>query len=106
VTVDRQLLDATLDELNVALRSHGGAVEAVPSDDGALHLRMLGLCAGCLYRPLTTVTTIRPFIAERLGVDVVVEGARISAQAEQRLAAAFGSSYPALPMVGSTHRCG
>lgn len=51
------------------------------------------MCAGCLYRPLTTISTLRPFIAEQLGLDVEVTGARISDEAERRLLTALSSSY-------------
>ncbi len=57
-----------------------------------VRLRMDGLCAGCLFKPVTTAATIRPFIADRLGLEVQVEGARISDEAEQRLRRAFESS--------------
>jgi Fe-S cluster biogenesis protein NfuA len=94
-------VDAAVAELNLALRSHGGAVEHSGfSETGRLRLRMLGMCAGCRYRPMTTAATIRPFIRERLGVDVDVLGARISEEAEERLAKALEGSYrTALPLL-------
>lgn len=97
----QELVERALAELNRALRTHGGAVEQVGAvEDGVLRLRMRGLCGGCAYRPLTTITTIRPFFAERLGLAVEVEGARISAEAEERIAVALSDSYVP-PPVGS-----
>lgn len=90
----RGRVERALDELNRALRSHGGGVEQVGDvEGGVLRLRMTGMCAGCLYRPLTTISTLRPFIAEQLGLDVEVTGARISDEAERRLLTALSSSY-------------
>lgn len=90
----QQLVDETLAELNVVLKTHGGAVEqAGPIEDGVLRLRMGGLCAACMFKPVTTTSTLRPFIRERLGLDVVVEGARISSEAEQRLTTALAPYY-------------
>jgi len=80
-------------ELNLALRTHGGAVECVGVDDDTLRLRMTGLCAACLFKPITMEATIRPFIAERLGLQVEMVGARISAEAQERLERAFADSY-------------
>jgi Fe-S cluster biogenesis protein NfuA len=79
-------------ELNLALRTHGGAVELVGVDDDMVTLRMVGLCAACLFKPITMEATIRPFIAERLGLQVQMTGARISAEAQERLARALAGS--------------
>jgi len=94
--VSRSEVDEAVAELNLALRSHGGAIEQTGfTEDGRLGLRMLGLCTGCTFRPVTTAAMIRPFIKERLGIDVDVAGARISAEAEERLARALEGSYGA-----------
>lgn len=87
-------VDATVSELDRALRTHGGGVELEGhAADGALRLRMTGLCGGCLYKPMTVAGTIRPFVEDRLGVGVEVVGARISAEAEERLTRALAGSY-------------
>jgi Fe-S cluster biogenesis protein NfuA len=85
-------VERAIADLNLALRTHGGAVECTGFDSVTVNLRMAGLCAGCLFKPVTTAATIGPFIAERLGLQVQVEGARISEEAEQRLIKAFQSS--------------
>lgn len=90
-------LERALAELNSALRTHGGSVECVSVSGDLIRLRMVGLCAGCLYRPLTLAATIRPFIAERLGMRVEIDGARISAEAQARVERALIGSYPPPP---------
>jgi hypothetical protein len=48
------------------------------------------MCTGCHLRPLTTATTVRPALLALPGVEAVeIEGSRISAEAEARLAAAL-----------------
>jgi hypothetical protein len=48
------------------------------------------MCTGCPLRPVTTASTIRPALLELDGVTAVeIEGSRISAEAEARIAAAF-----------------
>ena len=61
-----------------------------------MRLRFTGMCTGCHLRPLTTASTIRPALLELEGVEAVeIEGSRISAEAEARLAAALvGLSTP------------
>ena len=55
-----------------------------------MRLRFTGMCTGCHLRPLTTASTIRPALLSLDGVTAVeIEGSRISAEAEARLAAAF-----------------
>ncbi|MCW2830412.1 MAG: NifU family protein [Aeromicrobium sp.] len=89
--VDQGQIDGAVAELNRALRSHGGGIELVErTPSGALRLRMVGMCAGCRYRPMSTAATVRPFFRETLGLEVVVDGARISEEAEERLARALG----------------
>jgi Fe-S cluster biogenesis protein NfuA len=81
-------------ELDRAMRSHGGGIEYLgTSPDGALRLKMTGLCQGCLFRPVTVAGTIAPFIEERLGCEVEVQGARISEEAEARLAEHLEHGY-------------
>jgi hypothetical protein len=54
---------------------------------------MVGLCAGCLYRPLTAAATIASFVEERRGMAVEIMGARISAEAQARVERALLGSY-------------
>jgi len=81
---------ARIDELRPALDAHAGGVELVAVERGVVRLRFTGMCTGCPLRPVTTASTIRPALLELEGISAVeVEGARISAEAEARLAAAF-----------------
>jgi Fe-S cluster biogenesis protein NfuA len=92
-------LEQTLADLNLALRTHGGAVECTGVEEGTVRLRMTGLCAACLFKPVTLAATIRPYIRERLGMGAEIEGARISAEAQERLERALARSYesPGVP---------
>ena len=79
-----------LEELRPALAAHAGGIELVEVDGGVARIRFTGMCTGCHLRPLTTASTIRPALLALDGITAVeVEGCRISAEAEVRLAAAF-----------------
>lgn len=81
---------ARIEELRPALDAHAGGVELVAVEGSVVRLRFTGMCTGCPLRPVTTASTIRPALLELEGVTAVeVEGSRISAEAEARLAAAF-----------------
>jgi Fe-S cluster biogenesis protein NfuA len=82
---------ARLEELRPVLDAHAGGIELVEVDRGVVRLRFTGMCCGCHLRPLTTASTVRPALLALDGVtSVEIEGSRISAEAETRLAAAFG----------------
>ncbi len=87
------LLDAVasrVDELGVVLGAHAGGIELLELAGGTARIRYTGMCTGCPLRPLTTVSTVRPALLELDGLESVeIEGSRISAEAEARLAAAF-----------------
>jgi Fe-S cluster biogenesis protein NfuA len=79
-----------LDELRPVLGAHAGGIELVEVDGGTVRLRFTGMCTGCHLRPVTTASTVRPALLELDGVEAVeIEGSRISAEAEARLAAAL-----------------
>jgi Fe-S cluster biogenesis protein NfuA len=81
---------ARLEELQPALAAHAGGVELVEVEGGVVRLRFTGMCTGCPLRPLTTASTIRPALLALAGItEVEIEGCRISAEAEARLAAAL-----------------
>lgn len=83
-------IEARLEALRPVLDAHAGGVELLGVRDGVVRLRFTGMCTGCHLRPLTTASTIRPALLELDEVsDVEIEGSRISAEAEARLAAAF-----------------
>jgi Fe-S cluster biogenesis protein NfuA len=79
-----------LERLRPILDAHAGGIELVELHGSTVRLRFTGMCTGCHLRPLTTASTIRPALLELTGVETVeIEGSRISAEAEARLAAAF-----------------
>jgi Fe-S cluster biogenesis protein NfuA len=81
-----------LADLRPVLDAHAGGVELVEFERGVVRLRFTGMCTACHLRPLTTVSTLRPALLAVPGVDgVEIEGSRISAEAEARLAAAFAT---------------
>jgi Fe-S cluster biogenesis protein NfuA len=87
-----QVIDEALELVNRALYSHAGGVEPVGTVDGVLQLRYIGMCAGCMFRPLTTHATIRPLLREQFGIEVEIIGSRISAEAEERLTKAYAGT--------------
>jgi len=86
----RNAVLARIEELRPALDAHAGGVELVAVEGGVVRLRFTGMCTGCPLRPVTTASTIRPALLDLRGVTAVeIEGSRISAEAEARLAAAY-----------------
>jgi Fe-S cluster biogenesis protein NfuA len=80
-------------DLGAVLGAHAGGLELVELVHGVARVRYTGMCTGCHLRPLTTASTVRPALLELDGVESVeIEGSRISAEAEARLAAAFGGA--------------
>jgi Fe-S cluster biogenesis protein NfuA len=81
---------AKLDEVRPALAAHAGDIQLIEIRKGTVRLRFTGMCTGCPLRPLTTASTLRPALLSVAGITAVeIEGSRISAEAEARLAAAF-----------------
>ena len=79
-------------EVRPDLAAHGGAVEVVELDqDGTLHVRMMGRCAGCPGAGLTAESLIQEAVTEQVtGVARVVLSQHVSgellAQARKLLA--------------------
>jgi len=91
-------LAARLAELGMQLGAHAGGIELAELRGGVARLRYTGMCTGCPLRPVTTASTVRPALLAVEGIDELeVEGSRISAEAEARIAAAFA---------GGGSRCG
>ena len=91
-------LNQCIEDLQHVLAAHAGGIEVVElTSDGTARLRFTGMCTGCIYRPMTTAATIRPFVLEADDVSAVeIEGSRISEEAEARLAEALAQEAPAL----------
>jgi Fe-S cluster biogenesis protein NfuA len=90
-------LSRCMEDLQHVLAAHAGGVELVElTSDGTARLRYTGMCTGCMYRPLTTAATVRPFVLAADDVSAVeIEGSRISEEAEARLAEALAQEAPA-----------
>jgi Fe-S cluster biogenesis protein NfuA len=84
-----EVVARNVERLSERLRSHGGGVELVDfSSDGALRVRLTGMCAGCYAKPLTVGAVIRPALEGVAGVTRVdVLGARMSLAAYERVGA-------------------
>jgi len=92
------MLSQSLEELQNVLAVHAGGIELVEvTSDGTVRLRYTGMCTGCLARPLTTATIVRPFLLALEGINAVeIEGSRISEEAEERLASLLARTAPEL----------
>ena len=86
--IDGAALALRIEEVCRLMRAHAGAIELVEvSTAGAVRVRFTGMCAGCMFRPLTMRGTIAPALAAIAGVSAVhADGARISEESAARLA--------------------
>jgi Fe-S cluster biogenesis protein NfuA len=78
-----------VEEISRVLAAHAGGIELEDLDDeGRVRVRFTGMCTGCLFRPVTMATTIRPALLEVAGVTAIeAAGVRVSEHAARRLAA-------------------
>lgn len=84
--------------INHLLAQHAGGIELGGIDaEGRVTVKFVGMCSGCLYRPITMAATIRPALMEIEGVtDVFANGSRIDDAARERLEADIGSWWKPL----------
>ena len=62
-----QEIEAVLDEhVRPLLRTHGGDMEVVEVEDGVVHFKLKGKCAGCPAADLTTEELIQTTLTEHL----------------------------------------
>lgn len=81
-------VQARVAQLDRLIKAHAGGLmlEGV-ARDGTVRVRFTGMCAGCENRPVTTIGSVRPALMAIEGVvRVEIVGARISEEAEQRIA--------------------
>jgi Fe-S cluster biogenesis protein NfuA len=106
VSICRESLEKRIAEINTLMRAHAGGIELLDvGDDGTVSLRFAGMCTGCELRPLTMAATIRPGLLDIEGVRCVsVTGARISAEAEQRLSETLGPDHNSGHLTGILNR--
>jgi Fe-S cluster biogenesis protein NfuA len=78
-----------VEEVSSVLGAHAGGIELEDLDaEGRVRVRFTGMCTGCLFRPVTLATTIRPALLEIEGVtSIEAAGVRVSEHAARRLAA-------------------
>ena len=105
MSICRRALEARIAEVNALMRAHAGGVELLDvSDDGTVSVRFAGKCTGCELRPVTMAGTIRPALLAVEGVSrVATVGARISEEAEQRLAQMLGSESHSIRLLRRFH---
>jgi Fe-S cluster biogenesis protein NfuA len=87
--VDDGPVQRRVGEVSRLLGAHAGGIELERLDEqGRVGVRFTGMCTGCLFRPVTLATTIRPALLEVDGVtSVEAAGVRVSEHAARRLAA-------------------
>jgi Fe-S cluster biogenesis protein NfuA len=88
--MDEAAVAHRVSEVSRLLGAHAGGIELEQLDEeGRVRIRFTGMCTGCLFRPVTMATTIRPALLEVDGVrGVEATGVRISEHAARRLAEA------------------
>lgn len=62
---DRIQVEEALDEIRPYIESHGGQVELLEVDDGAVHVRLSGACQGCAASALTLRRGVEQALRER-----------------------------------------
>jgi Fe-S cluster biogenesis protein NfuA/nitrite reductase/ring-hydroxylating ferredoxin subunit len=62
---DGVLVEEALDEVRPYIHSHGGEVELLEVDDGAVHVRLSGSCVGCAGSAMTLRRGIETALRER-----------------------------------------
>ena len=87
-------IEASLERVRPFLRSHAGDVEVASIEqEGAVHLRFLGMCAHCPAKAVTFLNVVAPEVEAVEGVaSVDVEGMNVSAAALERIGAMAGGA--------------
>lgn len=85
--VDVVEVEKRLDRMTRMVATHGGRVELDSvSADGEVRVRFGGMCTGCLMKPLTLNSLLRPALLDVEGVRTVsAVGVRMSEAAERRI---------------------
>lgn len=98
------MIEQRMDQLRRLLEMHGGGIELVElTPNGTARLRFTGMCTGCIARPLTTATTVRPLLHGVDGITAVeIEGSRISKEAEDRLAELLMRTTPEMQLTSAS----
>lgn len=96
----RRRIDERVDELNLLMRTHAGALEVVDlAPDGVLTVRFVAMCQGCPFRAVTMYGLVKPALEALPGVsEVRAQGVRVSEEAAERAVAAIGEGAAWLPL--------
>ena len=102
-TTISEALCRRVDEINLLMRTHAGAIEVVDlSADGVLTVRFVAMCQGCPFRAVTMYGLVKPALEQLPGVtEVRAQGVRISEEAARRAAVAIGEGAAWLPLACS-----
>jgi len=74
VTVDKEAVQAVLDQIRPALQADGGDVSLVDvTDDGVVQVELQGACRGCPMSQLTLANGVERVLKEQLPEVVRVE---------------------------------
>lgn len=72
-TVDRDLLEATLEYIRPAIQMDGGDIVLQSVEDGVVTLQMVGACGGCPMSMMTLKAGIERILKDRVPGVVEVE---------------------------------
>ncbi|HEX2232131.1 MAG TPA: NifU family protein [Thermoleophilaceae bacterium] len=79
--------------LSGVLDAHAGGLELSEVNGDAVTVRFTGMCTGCPLRTVTMAGLVRPALLQIEGVEsVTAPGARISREAEERMARLMSES--------------
>jgi Fe-S cluster biogenesis protein NfuA len=93
MAISRAALEERIADVNALMSAHAGAVELLDiGADGTVTVLFTGKCRGCEVKPMTMAATVRPALLAVEGVtEVLAAGTRVSEEAAQRMADAFGA---------------
>jgi Fe-S cluster biogenesis protein NfuA len=92
MAISREALEARIADVNALMSAHAGAIELLDiGADGTVSVVFTGKCRGCEVKAVTMAATVRPALLAIEGVtEVLAAGTRVSEEAAQRMADAFG----------------
>jgi Fe-S cluster biogenesis protein NfuA len=104
---DDGAIEGRMQALASILDAHAGGIDLVGIDEeGEVTVRFTGMCTGCPLRPVTLAGLVRPALLDIEGVEAVrAEGARISAEAEARMASQF-KTFGSAALLTAINGCG
>ena len=73
VTINRELLEATLDVIRQSLQADGGDIELVDIAGKTVSVRLTGHCQGCPASQATLQQVVEQILRQQVEPDLVVE---------------------------------